>query len=73
MRVFHVLGYSERFCLETLMKFTPPLIALTLLLASGASRILSAQGMPPTPLLNGATAQFLDLANPDTTAEKISI
>ncbi len=29
--------------------------------------------MPPTPLGNGAQAQFLNLANPDTSAEKIAI
>ncbi len=51
----------------------PPPITLTLLLASGAHGTLSAQAMPPTALWNGAQANFLNLANPDTTAEKFAI
>jgi hypothetical protein len=56
------------------MKFYPhPTTVLSLVLASGNFGILCAQAMPPTPLWNGAQAQFMNLANPDTTAEKLAI
>lgn len=46
---------------------------LSLALAISTPAVLCAQGMPPTPLLNGASVQFIDLANPDTSAEKLAI